>query len=221
MRSAVYALPALVAALSGSASAEEIGVRTGEHPGHGRLVLEWSAPVAVEAKHVGDSLNLDFGRAVDAVDLSVALDGLPDHLQGFAPGEGLDEMVLRLAPGVRPHVWSVDSRTIIDFYETASGPPPVPVRIGGEDGMRRLVFDWDEPVPFTVSERNGIVAITFGAPARLDPDSIAAGLVGLASDARTRTGETWSWLELDLVRPVAVTGRSFDDGRVQIDLALP
>jgi hypothetical protein len=199
-------------------AAEEIALRVGEHPGHGRLVLEWSAPVEVEGITSDGTLTLDFSRRVDEVDFSSALEGLPEHLLGFAPGERLEEVVLQLAPGVLPHVWSTDRRTVIDLYRPELDPPLVPVRVGGENGARRLVFDWAGPVPFAIRQGDGMVAITFGAPGRLDPAAIAAGLDGLVKNARSHSGDTWSQLELDTAAPLGVSGRDLGAGRIQVDL---
>lgn len=216
-RSIPFAALGMVLPLA-TAAGEQIGLRVGEHPGYGRLVLEWSAPVEVRDTSEGDTLTLAFGRRVDEVDLSPALEGLPSHIVGFAPGERLEEVVLRLVPGVRPHVWSTDRRTVVDLYRPEIDPPLVPVRVGGENGVHRLVFDWDQPVPFTVSQNGATVAITFGAPGRLDPVAIAAGLDGLVEDARTRSGGTWSQVELDTAAPLGVTGRSLGDGLIQVEL---
>ncbi|HEX6143873.1 MAG TPA: hypothetical protein VFZ01_14235 [Geminicoccaceae bacterium] len=201
------------------ARAEGIALRAGEHPGFGRIVLEWPEPVTVEASGDRGALTLTFGRRVDEVDFSPALERLPDHLLGFAPGEGLEQVVLQVDPDVRPKVWSTDRRTIIDLYRPVLDPPPVPVWVNEAEGVTRLLFDWPEPVSFRLHDENGTVTMHFDGVGQIDPLAVADALGGLVRSARANTGREASQLELDLRGPVELTGRAVDSRRIQVDFA--
>ncbi|MDX1541424.1 MAG: hypothetical protein R3349_08480, partial [Geminicoccaceae bacterium] len=138
------------ASLGAVASAEEVEVRVGEHPGFGRIVLEWAAPSGVQTEVDQRTLRLIFDRPLEALDLTPAVERLPDHLLGFAPGERMEEVVLQIGDGIRPNVWTSDSLTIIDLYRPVLDPPLVPVRISKQGAGARLVFDWPAPVSFKI-----------------------------------------------------------------------
>lgn len=204
---------------AGVARAEAVGLRAGEHPGFGRIVLEWPEPVPVEASADGSALTLTFGRRVDEVDFSAALERLPDHLEGFAPGERLEQVVLQVDPDIRPKVWSTDRRTIIDLYRPVLEPPPVPVWVNEAAGVTRLLFDWPEPVAFRLQDAHGTVTLQFDGVGQIDPLAVADALGALVEGVRAHTGREASQLELDLRAPVELTGRALDSRRIQVDFA--
>lgn len=76
---------------------ERVGVRTGDHPGHGRIVFDWAAPPAYQVEQQGDRVILRFPNA-DAVDLAGAR-RLPRNILAVAKVPGGVELTLR--PGAR------------------------------------------------------------------------------------------------------------------------
>ena len=50
------------------------------------------------------------------------------------------------------------------------------VRYGLHDAYDRIVFDWPERVPYTVTNDGGLITIRFAAGARIDSDALAARL---------------------------------------------
>ncbi len=82
----------------------------------------------------------------------------------------------------------------------AETPPPprivdgmLSVRYGLHDAYDRIVFDWPERVPYTVTNNGGLIEVRFEAGARIDGDALAARLpsrlrlVGVDSTAGSLT----------------------------------
>ncbi|MEI6162389.1 MAG: hypothetical protein WCP77_21360, partial [Roseococcus sp.] len=56
------------------AAQERVAVRTGDHPGHGRIVFDWAAPPAYQVEQQGDRVILRFPNA-EAINLAGAVNG--------------------------------------------------------------------------------------------------------------------------------------------------
>ena len=78
---------------------EQVTVRAGIHPGFGRLVLEWPAPVEVEGRQEGSRYRLSFGRPL-AVALDPVVARLGAYLKSAHLGPDRRELAFELAPGI-------------------------------------------------------------------------------------------------------------------------
>ncbi|WP_424813843.1 hypothetical protein [Roseococcus sp. YIM B11640] len=107
---------------------ERVGVRTGDHPGFGRIVFDWTAPPRYEAQQQGERVLLRFPRA-EAVDLAGAR-RLPRNVIAVNRAEGGLELVLR--PGTRMRHFRNGPKVALDLMDPAEGsavpapaaPPP-------------------------------------------------------------------------------------------------
>jgi hypothetical protein len=114
------------------ASAEpRVAVRTGDHPAHGRIVFDWTAPPAYQVEQQGDRVILRFPNA-DAIDLAGAR-RLPRNVLAVARVPGGVELTLR--PGARIRHFRNGPKVALDVLDPtetreaeASSPPRRPAR---------------------------------------------------------------------------------------------
>ena len=109
-------------------SDEAVAVRAGIHPGFGRLVLEWPAPVEAEDRQEGSRYRLRFGRP---------------HL-----GPHARELRLELAPGIAVRQAVQQRRIVVLDLAPAVASAAVEVRTWLHDGFGRVVFAWSQPTTF-------------------------------------------------------------------------
>ncbi|MBS7812625.1 tetratricopeptide repeat protein [Roseococcus pinisoli] len=108
----------LLGLLAGTAAAQErVGVRTGDHPGFGRIVFDWAAPPRYQVQVQDDRVLLRF-RTIEPVDLSGA-HRLPRNLLAVSRGDGVIE--LQMAPGARLRHFRNGPKVALDFLD-----PPYP-----------------------------------------------------------------------------------------------
>ncbi|MBY0338521.1 MAG: hypothetical protein K2X11_18045, partial [Acetobacteraceae bacterium] len=93
---ALLALP--VSALTAWAQ-ERVGVRTGDHPGHGRIVFDWAEPPRYTVEREGDRVTLRFPEP-DRIELSGAR-RLPRNIVAVRRVQGGVELTLRPGAGLR------------------------------------------------------------------------------------------------------------------------
>jgi len=122
----LLAVPVLLAAAAQATTAEPergppdpIAVRVGDHPGHGRIVLDWPRQVAFRTEREGAALRLFFA-APEAVDPAGARHP-PRNVEAVAaiPG-GLE---ITLAAGVQPRIFRLGGRIVIDAPNPAGASP--------------------------------------------------------------------------------------------------
>ncbi len=114
-----------------------VGIRVGNHPTYGRVVLDWPNPVTYRAEEAGDRLVLRF-EAPARFDLSAAL-RLPKNVLSISAIES--GVALQAPPGTRFRHYRLGNRVVIDVLdgneaapsaaEAAAGPaaaPPPPRR---------------------------------------------------------------------------------------------
>ena len=196
-------------------------MRAGTHPGFGRLVLEWPAPVAVDSRQVGERLVLRFARPL-AADLGAVLGRLGDYLVARVPGADDRELVLQLAPGIGAKVDVHDGRTVVlDLTRIAAASAPVELRMGGHDGYARIVLDWTVPISFATTGAERRWRILFDREARIDAATIGRRFPELVDEARMSGSAGRS--ELALALKAGVTLRVFElaGARVVVDLYPP
>ncbi len=103
-------LLALIIAAPAAWAQEVVGVRVGNHPGHGRLVFDWPAPPQYRVEQAGDAVVLYFPPGA-AIDLSGARRP-PRNMAAVAPeGEGIR---IALKPGVRPRIFRIGPKLVVD-----------------------------------------------------------------------------------------------------------
>ncbi len=120
-------LALLAAPVAAQAPADQrVGVRTGDHPAHGRIVFDWTAPPAYQVEQQGDRVILRFPNA-DAIDLAGAR-RLPRNVLAVARVPGGVELTLR--PGARIRHFRNGPKVALDVLdptearEAEASPPP-------------------------------------------------------------------------------------------------
>ncbi len=136
------ALLLLLAAVPAGAQETRLGLRTGEHPGRSRLVLDWPQRPEYQAEQNGDRLLLRLSAGVvPALD---ANGRMARNLVGIARvPEGL---LLTLRPGVRARHFVMDHRLVVDLSDAAT-EPDAPARVAEPEAPRRLVEAAPAPQP--------------------------------------------------------------------------
>jgi hypothetical protein len=115
------------------AGAPPVELRTGSHPGFGRIVLDWAEPVSFETSASGRRWRIVFDHAAD---LDAAMIGrrLDQLLTGASSlrGDGASELALSLRSGVTVEVFEMaGARVVIDLHE-AGAPLEAAQRPGTE-----------------------------------------------------------------------------------------
>ena len=228
MRAAwLAAFAGMLAALAGgpgnalAAAPESVAVRAATHPGFGRLVFEWPAPVAVDSRQDGDRLTLRFPRPFKA-DLGAVPDVLGDYLAGLTRAEDGRAVVLRLAPGIAARLDVDDDRiVVVDLAPGAAAGDPVALRTGVHDGFRRIVLDWSRPIDFAAEADGRRLRIRFERAARIDAATIRTRCRALLDDASASAADGRSELRLALKEGVRAEVFKVEDRQVVVDLYEP
>ena len=114
-----------------AAAAEAVEVRAATHPGFGRLVLEWPAPVAFDGHQDGQRVTLRFPRPFKA-DLGAVKDVLGDYVVGLVPAADGRAVVLQLAPGIMASLDVDDDRIVV---VDLAPPAAASARQSGQDAV--------------------------------------------------------------------------------------
>lgn len=94
---------------------DRLRIRTGSHDGHGRIVFDWSGPVAYRLTPDAAGLGIAFPDA-----------GCRPTVEGVRPARNLagaepqgtgTEVLLRLRPGTQPHDFRLGNRVVIDLRD--------------------------------------------------------------------------------------------------------
>jgi hypothetical protein len=119
-----FLLPLLLLLAAGPALAQaRIGVRVGEHPGHGRVVFDWPAETGYRLEEQDGRVVLRFARPAE-FDLPPAA-RLPRNLRGFELSEAA--VTLLVPPGVRARHFRLGARVVVDLLD-ATEPAAAPAR---------------------------------------------------------------------------------------------
>ncbi|MGJ3258637.1 MAG: hypothetical protein ACFE0S_03450 [Rhodospirillales bacterium] len=78
------------------------------------------------------------------------------------------------------------ARTLASAQATAGDAPEIRVRTGEHPDYTRVVFDFEEQVPYQTAVDNGVVTVRFQRPARLQLGALADGGARLIGGARTQ-----------------------------------
>jgi hypothetical protein len=216
-RAAGLALLAMLAAAPALAQ-PRVGLRVGDHPGHGRIVFDWPSETGYRVEERDGRAVLRFA-APAAFDLAAARRP-PRNVRGIAE-EG-EAVVVTLAPGARLRHFRLGNRIVLDVLDAetaparteARAPAPAPRRAGRGSA----------PAPAPVAPPTVAAPAIAAAPVppvvveplgprlpRIEPR--AAGLLIPAGPdvgaALLRRGETWL---LVLDAPVPLDAASLREG---------
>ncbi len=219
------ALTGAILGLAGSAgppaaaAPEPVKVRAAAHPGFGRLVFEWPAPVTVDSHRDGERLTLRFAQPF-AADLGGVLNAIGDYLVGLDRGGDPREVVLRLAPETVARIDTDDDRVVVDLMP-GTAAAPVRVRTGWHGHFLRVVLDWARPIDFMAEADGTRLRIRFGRAASIDAAMIGERGQRLLDAAVAHAGDRWSELRLILKTGVWAQVYKLEDRLVVIDLYQP
>lgn len=208
----------------GSAAAQGPTIRSAAHDGFGRIVFDWTEPTAFETHRSGDELQITFSRPV-AADLAAPLKTLPQYLAAATVASDGRTVVFRLKGAVGYRAFPEAKLVVVDLLaaqpsatvETAQAadlesPAPfvLPVRIGSHDEFDRIVFDWPEPVAYSVEQQGERLTIRFDRAAELELASLAKHLPAWIKPGAVRRGATD--LTVELIVPAGARHRDFVSG---------
>jgi len=201
---AVIALMLALAAGAGTAgAAEAVKTRAGEHERYGRIAFDWKAPVEYEAKIEGNTLMVHFARA-----LETDFGAIAEYLAAYVASVSLDESGTTVTAALsRPatlKTFTVGNTVVIDLLAdppqaAGTAEPPrttLALRSSQHKGYRRVVFDWDRQVAYTVAETPGAARLHFGRPASIDLARLAQALPATKPKAIDEDGGTTLTLHL-------------------------
>jgi hypothetical protein len=217
---AIWPLFAAMASVA-AAEPERVAVRAATHPGFGRLVFEWPAPIEVDSRRAGDHLTIRFARPL-AADLAEAPPPLEHYLLDLAPGADQREVVLRLAPHIGAKLDVYDERIVaVDLAPETTAGAAVGLRTGSHEGFARLVLDWSGPIAFEARSQGPRLRLVFNRAGRIDAAAIAERLRPWLDDASSSSGEGRSELRLGLKPGVMPQVFKVGDDLVVVDLHEP
>lgn len=123
----IFSLGIALLLMPGLALAEALQVRTGEHPGYSRLVVEWPGDFGFEAKVDGRHVRVTFDRQAE-LDLAAAAGKLPSRLRSARSTMMGGKLVLEVeaAPGAVVKVARFGNRLVIDATASKSPAPARP-----------------------------------------------------------------------------------------------
>lgn len=222
-----------------AAAAEKVPARGWTHETFGRLVFDWTTPVAYRARLEEGRLILEFERP-GRFSFDRALSHLTSYLTKGEIQEDGKRAVFTLARPVTMKTFTDGPKVVVDLAPalpaavpaetppaaSAAAPAPAPaaeqvaVRAARHDGVSRIVFDWPESVPYEITRTGDVALVSFGKPARLDLGRLESrppeGVRAIA--ASTMSDRVVARLEL----PAGAELRDFVDGTaVVIDVAMP
>lgn len=213
-------LPALPAQ-----AAEEVRARGWSNETYGRIIFDWPKRVKYNARIDGATLNVTFDRAMET-DLGRVLKYLGGYVSGVQLSEDGKTATFELAGLFDLDTFTSGNSVVVDLRRTqaSSQPPrdtrmaPLRVRVGHHPGFTRLVFDWLDPVDYSVSRDGQHVRIRFEQAATIDVAALDAALP--KPDFETPSSRMdGRELVLDLTVPAQSYVRHFrDDAKIVLDV---
>lgn len=165
------------------------------------------------------ALTSDFRLDTKKAENSLYFDLLPPGWVGDPPS--LPEDVLaRMAAAEEKKRAVEEARLVAEAQGVVEPDVPVPdlsVRVVSRDGMTRLVFDWNQPVLYSLLQRQGLATITFDRTAKVDLSPLRVDPPPYLSHASAIEHEGRLAVVLTLKPGVAVTDFREDMG-VVLDL---
>ena len=161
-------------------------------------------PVEVYAYYTGTAVT------VELIESAKAAASAPAKAPALAVGQVVEAAatpVLAKEPQARAQAVSADA-------------PRISVRTGEHPDYTRVVFDFAEPTPYSISNAGGVVTIRFQRPAAIDVGPLNSGGTRLLGQARTSVsgGET----TVQMAIPATAGVRDFQSGpKIVVDVRQP
>ncbi|KAB7739092.1 hypothetical protein F2P47_13875 [Parvibaculum sedimenti] len=139
------------------------------------------------------ALKFDYWLNVQQAESSLYLDLLPSSWAGKAPSLPADVLARIAAASAAKKKAAEDAKLVKDLgiVDPGAPAPALRVRVARHDGMTRLVFDWNQPVLYSVVQQEGAATVTFDrsakvalAPIRVDPPPYLETISALERDGR-------------------------------------
>ncbi|MEQ9491140.1 MAG: hypothetical protein RIM72_19340 [Alphaproteobacteria bacterium] len=223
----------LAGAVPPTVAQEQVRTRGWSHPEYGRIVFDWQSRVGYTATAENGEAVVTFDAPLQTT-LTEAIANLSDYVQsGTVSDDGRTVRFVMKEPSLVSS-FTNETSIVVDITpspdaepataaveETAPAPavdaPPLGVRVGQHPTYTRVVFDWTEPVDYSVSEANGIATIRFQKPAAIDPVPVGQALPqGFGRPTSTNTA---SATVFTLPLPPNRTTKSFLSGtKVVVDV---
>lgn len=199
-------------------AAEKVRTRGWSYENYGRVIFDWSRKVKFDASISDRSLIVSFARPME-----VNLDRVLKYLGGYITSAALSEdgkvATFGMAGQFDLDSFSSGNSVVIDLRrtKTSAAPPrntrmaPLRVRVGRHPGFTRLVFDWLDPVDYSVSRSGQNISVRFEQSAVIDTEALAAALpdTGITAPSSRLDGRN---LMFNLTVPGTSFIRHFRDG---------
>lgn len=139
------------------------------------------------------ALKFDYWLNVQQAENSLYLDLLPNSWAGKAPPLPAEVLAHIAATSAARKKAAEDAKRVKDLgiVDPGAPDPALRVRVARHDGMTRLVFDWNQPVLYSVVQQEGAATVTFDrsakvalAPIRVDPPPYLETISALERDGR-------------------------------------
>ncbi len=124
------------------------------------------------------ALTTDFTLDTKTAENSVYVDLLPPGWTG-APPPLPAEVIARIEEAKLARKEAEEAMLAAEaqgIVEPEAPPPGLAVRVAARTGMTRLVFDWNQPVLYSIVHREGLATITFDRMSKVDLSRIRADL---------------------------------------------
>ncbi|HEY3917776.1 MAG TPA: hypothetical protein VGL83_08275 [Stellaceae bacterium] len=123
----------LVLAARAASGSETVELRAGEHPGFGRIAIEWKTPVAYEAKVEGDTLTIHFARPFTA-QLNVIASALDHYVASAGQSADGTTITAKLLHPVEVRTTLVNRNIVaVDLLAPAAGLPAAKAKDKAKD----------------------------------------------------------------------------------------
>lgn len=199
-------------------AAEKVKMRGWSYENYGRIIFDWRKKVKFDAVANGRSLTVSFARPMET-----DLDRVLKYLGGYVTSASLSEdgRVARfgLAAQFDLDSFASGNSVVVDLRRTtiSAKPPrgtglaPLRVRVGRHPGFARLVFDWLDPVDYSVARSGQNVSMRFEQSAVIDTAALEAAFpgTGITAVSSRRDGRN---LMFNLTVPATSFIRHFRDG---------
>lgn len=131
-----------------------------------------------DRRTVRAALTTDFTLDTKTAENAVYVDLLPPGWTG-APPPLPAEVLARVEEAKQAKKAAEEARLAAKaqgIVEPEAPPPGIAVRVAARAGMTRLVFDWNQPVLYSLVHREGLATITFDRMSKVDLSRIRADL---------------------------------------------
>ncbi len=196
---------------TGAEAADKVRTRAWAHPGFGRLVFDWPAPVTVKVGINDQKLVITFARPLET-DLSRVDRYLGAYVRKGTGRLAGNTVTLPLTGNFTASSRSSGNAVVVDIKpkggqaapkapsktppKTASknptavagGGPPVRVRVGEHPGFTRMVFDWTGDVRYRVDRQGTQVKVEFDRSNAIAVAPLARRLPARVTAAKASVG---------------------------------